>query len=520
MKRRLAEAARAMGGRVVRGDGEARFDGASFDSREIEGGELFFALPGEQSDGHRFVSAALEAGAAAAVVHEDVELSADVPEAAALIRVEDSYAALHALVDQYRDAGMPPRLVSITGSAGKTTTKELLAAILGHSLRVAKNEGNLNNLYGYPLSVLRIPEDSEWMVAEMGMSSAGELSRLSRLGRPDVVVYTCVKPVHLEFFDSVEGIAAAKAELLEAIAPHGRVVANADDAHVRRFVQAWADGPGSPERVTWYGRGRAGGDGEAPGPDAPGVIALNVTAREVTASDDGRPGSRFTIDVHDLDTGDLDTGDLGEAGGEAASRAGSFEVRLGLHGDYNVDNALAAAATALTLGVSPDDVTAGLAAARAAAGRGIVHDLPGGGLLIDDTYNSNPDALDRALGSAASLAADAGGGEGGLWAVLGDMLELGPDAPRFHREAGHRAAELGFSPVAGVGELSHELTTAASEAGTEAPWFEDAAGAADWAADRLAAGDVVLVKGSRGIGLDAVVEAILASADEHRRETA
>ena len=498
MKRPLAEAAAAMGGRVVRGEGSARFDGASFDSREISGGELFFALPGEQSDGHRWVSAALEAGAAAAVVHEDVELSDDVPADAGLIRVDDTYGALHALVDHFRDQGMPPRLVSITGSAGKTTTKALLAAILGHSRRVAKNEGNLNNLYGYPLSVLRIPEDSEWMVAEMGMSSAGELSQLSRLGRPDVVVYTCVKPVHLEFFDSVEGIAAAKAELLEAVAPDGRVVANAGDAHVRRFVQAWADGPGSAERVTWYGRDAAGGSGESPGADAP-----HVTARDVTASDDGRPGSRFTIDVH---------------GVPGRGRAASFEVRLGLHGDYNVDNALAAAATALSLGVSPDDVAAGLAAARPEAGRGIVHDLPGGGLLIDDTYNSNPDALERALASAADLADDLGGERGALWAVLGDMLELGPEAPRFHREAGRRAAELGFSPVAAVGELSRELTEAAAEAGAEAPWFETAEAAADWAADRLAdgdfGGDVILVKASRGIGLDAVVQRLLAAAGD------
>ncbi len=483
-----------MGGRVVRGDGETRFDGASFDSREIAGGELFFALPGEQSDGHRWVSAALEAGAAAAVIHEEVELSEDVPDGAGLIRVDDTYPALHALVDHYRDQGMPPRLISITGSAGKTTTKELLSAILGRSRRVAKNEGNLNNLYGYPLSVLRIPEDTEWMVAEMGMSTAGELSRLSRLGRPDVVVYTCVKPVHLEFFDGIEGIAAAKAELLEAIAPDGRVVANAGDAHVRRFVQEWADGPGSADRVTWYGRGGEDGGGETADAGAPHP-SPHLTARDVSASDDGRPGSRFTLEVHGL---------------PERGREFSFEVRLHLHGDYNVDNALAAAATALSLGVTPDDVAAGLAAARPGAGRGIVHDLPGGGLLIDDTYNSNPDALERALRSAADLAADVGGEKGGLWAVLGDMLELGPDAPRFHREAGLRAAELGFSPVAGVGELSRELTAAAGDAGAEAPWFEGSEAAAGWAAGRLAEGDVVLVKASRGIGLDAVVQRLLA----------
>lgn len=484
MRRTLAEAARAMGGRVVRGDGAASFDGASFDSREIEGGELFFALPGEQSDGHRWVSAALAAGAAAAVIHQEVELADGVPAEAALIRVDDSYEALHALTRHLRDAGMPSRLIAITGSAGKTTTKELLAAILGQRLRVAKNEGNLNNLYGYPLSVLRIADDTEWMVAEMGMSTPGELSQLSRLGRPEVVVYTCVRPVHLEFFGSLRAIADAKAELLEGVAPGGRVVANADDPEVRRFVSEWAARQGDADRkegasrVIWYGRDR---DGEAP--------ALHVAARDIEALGDGQPGSRFTMRVRDL--------------GEERS----FEVRLGLHGDYNVDNALAAAACALALGLGPEDVVAGLAAAQPAAGRGIVHDLAGGGALVDDTYNSNPNALDRALASAASLASNRSPARP-PWAVLGDMLELGPEAPRFHREAGRRAAELGFDPVAGVGELSREIVAAAGEAGAEAPWFADAAAAADWSSRRLADGDVVLVKGSRGIGLDVVVEAL------------
>jgi UDP-N-acetylmuramoyl-tripeptide--D-alanyl-D-alanine ligase len=490
------EAAAAMGGRVtVAGGGDAAaageraWRGAGFDSRTIAGGDLFFALPGEHTDGHRFVARALAAGAAAAVVHEDVEA----PAGAVLVRVDDTFRALHALVDHHRRRGVPARLAAITGSSGKTTTKELLAAALGRRFRVAKNEGNLNNLYGYPLSVLRMPADADWMVAEMGMSSAGELSALSRLARPDLVVFTCVRPVHLEFFDSVDAIAAAKAELLEGIAPEGLVVANADDPHVARFVAAWAAGPGAAARVVWYGREAEG----RPGPPRPELAAgrPDVAAEDLRPAGAGEPGSRFTLVVR------RGAGLEGTAGEERRP------VHLALHGAYNVDNALAAAAAAVALGASLDDVAAAFAAAAPAAGRGIVHRLAGGTLVVDDTYNSNPDALARALAAAAELA----GAERRRWAVLGDMLELGPQAPRFHREAGRRAAELGFDPVAGVGGLARELAAAAGEAGAEAPWFADAGAAAGWAADELATGDLVLVKGSRGVGLDAVVERLRAA---------
>lgn len=473
MRRRLDEAATAMGGRLTgAADGSARWDGAAFDSRRLQGGELFFALPGEHTDGHRFVGQALEAGAAAAVVHQDVDVAAE----AALIRVDDTFAALHALVSELRAEGAPPRVVAITGSVGKTTAKDLLAGMLARRFRVAKNAGNLNNLYGYPLSVLRVPDDTEWMVAEMGMSTPGELAKLSRLSRPDAVVYTCVRPVHLEFFADLRAIAEAKAELLEALVPGGLVVANADDAEVVRFVERHAaERLDQPSRIVWYGRG--------PGLSGTGV---EVGLADLLPAADG-PGSRFTL----------------LAGGDRAP------ARLPLHGDYNVDNALAAAATAWALGVPLAEVAAAMEEARPADRRGIVH-RRGDTVIVDDTYNSNPDALERALAAAAEL-----GEADRRWAVLGDMLELGSGATRFHREAGRRAAELGFSPVAGVGELAAELAAAAREEGAEAPWFESAAAAADWAEQELAAGDLVLVKGSRGVGLDVVVERLLA-----RREAA
>jgi UDP-N-acetylmuramoyl-tripeptide--D-alanyl-D-alanine ligase len=509
VRRSVAEAARAIGGEVLpAGDpaaAAARFDGAAIDSRRVRGGELFFALPGARTDGHRFVGPALAAGAAAAVVARPVEAPA-VPRPI-LVRVADPFAALHDLVRAVRRQ-VPERLVAITGSTGKTTTKDLLAAMLARRFRVARSPGNLNNLYGFPVALLGIPDDTEWMVAEMGMSTPGELAAISRLGRPDVALFTNVRPVHLEFFADLAAIAAAKEELLAGLVPGGRVVANADDPQVaaiaRRFLARQGAGgegvdPGDPDgahdgevapagRVLWYGH--------AGGPGARSGIRLDLAASAVTPAPAGEVGSRFV---------------LATPGPPGAGERRA--VALPLHGLYNVDNCLAAAACAWALGVPLDEIVAAAAAAAPAEHRGEVHRLAGGAVLVDDAYNSNPDALARALEGAAALALGAPGAGGRRWAVLGDMLELGPEAPRFHREAGEAAARRGFSPVAGVGELARALVAgAAAVGGTETAWFADAGAAAAWAAGRLGPGDVVLVKGSRGVGLEAVVARLLAAA--------
>jgi UDP-N-acetylmuramoyl-tripeptide--D-alanyl-D-alanine ligase len=450
----VGEAARAVGGRVTAGDPGAMIEGAAIDSRAIRGGEVFFAFGGARTDGHRFVPDALARGAAAALVQEDTP----VPPAGALIRVDDTFQALHDLARFVRTR-TPERLVGITGSAGKTTTKELLGAILASRFRTAWTPGNLNNLYGFPLSLLNVPDGTQWMVAEMGMSTPGELRQLSLLGRPDAAVLTVVRPVHLEFFGTIQAIAEAKSEILAGLDAGGFIVANADDPEVARIARRHG------ARVVWYGMAAAAAD------------AVEVRARDLAPEPDGVVGSRFTL----------------EAGGR------SVEVRLPLHGLYNVENCLAAAAAAWALGLSLEEIAAAVRGVKPASMRGVVHRTPGGVLLIDDSYNSNPDAVDKALESAAALS-----GERRV-AVLGDMLELGPEGPRFHREAGERAARLGFSPVVGVGELSRELVAGAEGAGAEAVWLPDATAAADWAAGAVRRGDVALVKGSRGIGLDKVV---------------
>ena len=225
----VAEAAQAVGGRITAGDPSAMIDGAAIDSRAVRGGEVFFAFAGAQTDGHRFVPDALARGAAAAIIQED--LSA--PPSGALIRVDDTFQALHDLARFVRTR-TPERLVGITGSAGKTTTKELLGALLASRFRTHWTPGNLNNLYGFPLSLLNVPDGTQWMVAEMGMSTPGELHQLSLLGRPDAAVFTVVRPVHLEFFGTIQAIAEAKSEILAGLAPDGFIVANAEigRAHV------------------------------------------------------------------------------------------------------------------------------------------------------------------------------------------------------------------------------------------------------------------------------------------------
>jgi UDP-N-acetylmuramoyl-tripeptide--D-alanyl-D-alanine ligase len=454
---RVDEAAAAMGGELISGRPETVWRGASLDSRAIRDGELFFALPGERSDGHLYVGAALERGACAVVVQREVETPGD----AGVIRVPDTFEALHLLTREARRR-TPGHLVAVTGSVGKTTTKELLAAILSRRFKVARNPGNLNNLFGFPIALLGIPDDTEWMVAEMGMSTPGELGRISRLGRPDVAVLINVKPVHMEFFGSLRAIAEAKAEILEGLAPGGVLVANRDDPEVTRIAR------GFEGKVIWFGID----------------YLAEVRAEEIES---GAPaeGTRFVLTL-------------------GAERG---EIHLPLYGRYNVENCLAAAACASHLGLGLEEIQAGLKTVGSLARRGIVHRLPGDRVVIDDTYNSNPVALSRALESARALPAKR------HWAVLGDMLELGEGAPDYHRAAGREAAELGFGPVVGVGELAREIASGAGEADAEGLWFEDALAAATALRGRLEPGDVVLVKGSRGVALESVVDSLLAEVE-------
>lgn len=438
----LAEAATAMGAEVI-GDGARRFRGVAIDSRAVRGGELFFALVGSRVDGHRFVPDAALRGAAAAVVARPIEVS--IP----LAVVDDPLAGLHALTRAVRRT-TPRRLVAVTGSAGKTTTKELLAALLATRFEVAKSPGNLNNLYGFPLALLGVPEGVEWMVAEMGMSTPGELGGVSRLGRPDVCLFTNVGTAHLAGLGSRAALIDAKAELLEGLAPGGLVVANADNAGTRE-IAARHGGP-----TILFGSGQD-------------YRVENLRPRE-----DGL-GSRF----------------------ELVTPSATVAVELPLLGAHNVENFLAAATTAIALGASPEACAALAPSLGPLAGRGVIGHLGSGALLVDEAYNSNPEALRAALAALAAIPATR------RRAVLGAMLELGAESAALHTEVGEHAAVLGIEVLA-VGEEARPLAAAA-----RADWVADAAAAAErLAADPPGPGEVVLVKGSRGIGLERVVGAL------------
>ena len=461
VERTVQWTADAVGGRVAAGATDASWNRIAIDSRQIAGGELFVALPGEHVDGHDYALQAAERGAAAVLVHRDL----DAPEGAAVIHVDDTFASLHALTRAVR-AETPKHLVGITGSAGKTTTKELIAAVLRTTFRVAKSPGNFNNLYGFPLALLGIDDDTDWMVAEMGMSTPGELRGVSLLGRPDIAVFTNVRAVHLVNFRSLRDIAEAKSELLAGLAPGGVLVANADDPEVMRIARRHVEAHPDVKLVT-YGVKRDDAD----------VRASDLAPLE------GSPGgttsgSRFRL----------------HAPGFGVE---SEDLELGVHGLYNVENALAAISVGLHLGVSADEIRRALANVRAAAMRGEVHRLSSGALLVDDSYNSNPDAAEKALHSARKLPGRH------YVAILGDMLELGPHEATFHRGVGEAARHLGFELNA-VGPLSQNMKAARS--------FDDAAACAEWARDQdFGEGDVILVKASRGTGLDIVVRTLLGS---------
>ena len=459
----LAEAAAMMNGVLQGGRGGegARWSGAEIDSRRVRGGELFFALLGEHADGHDFAARALEAGAAAAVVHRDMELPGP------SIRVADVYAAFHQLTRAIRSR-QPEHLVGITGSAGKTTTKELIGAFLGRCFRTERSPGNYNNLYGFPLALLGTAGDCQWLVAEMGMSVPGELAGVSRLGRPDVAVYTNVRPVHLENFGTLEAIAEAKSELLAGVPDGGVMVANADDPRVMGIAEKFARERGGV--IITY---------------ALEAKNAQVRGRDLEPLASG-PGTRFTLE----------------------SPQGEVELTLPIHGLYNVENCLAAAACALHLGVPLGELQPALDAFRPSSHRGEIAEAAAGFLIVDDCYNSNPDAAKKALLSASRLP-----GRRHV-AVLGDMLELGPRELDFHAEVGAAAAELGFDFVLAVGKRSRHLLAAVLAGGGRGAAADNAAAAVAWLGvsqhelpgGPLGEGDVVLVKASRGMALESVVE--------------
>jgi UDP-N-acetylmuramoyl-tripeptide--D-alanyl-D-alanine ligase len=445
----FARLASMIGGRLVQG-GEVSFDHVAIDSREVDETSVFFAIEGERLDGHEFLPQAFVKARGAVLS----SLPDPLPPGKGVIQIDDTTAALQALAAAVRRE-FPFLLIAITGSAGKTTTKEMIHALVATERRAFKSWGNFNNQIGFPLCLSNAPDDAQVVVSEMGMNHAGEIAQMAGYGLPDIGVYTNIQPVHLEFFGTIEGIAAAKRELLENLAPGGKIVVNVDDPQVMRIRR------GFPGRTLGYG------------------FAESAEIRAVDVRERGLLGTRFRLVAED------------------------FERELDLHlpGEHNLENLLAAIGAARLAGISWDGIERGIADIQPAKHRGILVEWNGAS-LYDDTYNSNPYALGRSLELMEKAEV-----RGRRIAVVGDMLELGPGELEFHRNAG-KAIPSKIDVVVGVGPRSTSLLEGAREAGFDAAalhHFDDAIAAASFLREEIRPGDLVLLKASRGIGLDRVL---------------
>ena len=446
----LHEAATLAGARLF-GAGPG-FRGISTDSRKVIPGSLFVALRGERFDGHDHVTAAFTGGAVAALVEREL------PGVGPLLLVDDTVAGLGRLAAGWRSRYDLP-LVGVTGSTGKTTVKEMAAAILGRRGPVLATRGNLNNHIGLPLTLLELGAAHRGAVIEMGANHAGEIAYLAGLAKPSVGVVTNAGPVHLEGFGSVAGVARAKGELFAALGAGGTAVINADDPHAGIWYELAAD-----RRVLTFGS-----ETDADVTTDPAAIA---------AIDGAQPRQRLPL----------------------VTPLGTVEVTLPFAGRHSVANALAAAAATLVAGADLDAVRSGLAAAPVVPGRlqGVAG--PGGSLIIDDTYNANPTAFAAAIELLASR-------PGKRWMAVGDMGELGDDAPRWHAWVGEQARARGIDRLLAVGALAARAAEAFGDAGQAFVDQESLVGALR---DELGAGVTLLVKGSRSAHMERVVAALIA----------
>jgi UDP-N-acetylmuramoyl-tripeptide--D-alanyl-D-alanine ligase len=458
MKLTLAEAAIGAGAVLeapesIAQPGAREVVGYSIDSRTVAPGELFFAVRGDRLDGHDFVAAALARGAVAAVVsRERVASLPDVALSVPLLITEDPLIALQALAAHVRRR-WGRRVVAVTGSAGKTSTKEAIAAALGAKFSVLKSQGNFNNGFGLPLQLLRLTAEHEFAVIEMGMNHAGEIAALARIAAPDWGVVTNVGTAHIEnFADGQAGIARSKLELVAALPSTGVAFLNCDDAYVSQF------GRDFPGRAVYFGAGPC------------------ADPQLLGATEDG-------------------------AGVHVRYRAGerTGEFTLHLLGAHNASNALAGLAVALEAGVEIEAAIGALETLTVGPNRGEAIEIAGA-TILNDCYNSNPEALRSMI---RTLAARPGRRR---ILVAGEMLEMGEHGPALHTACGKAAVEAGLDLVVGVQGNAVHLASAACAGGVASLFLPDALAAGRWLVLNLQPGDVVLVKGSRGVHLERAIE--------------
>jgi UDP-N-acetylmuramoyl-tripeptide--D-alanyl-D-alanine ligase len=433
--------------------------GASSDSRKIGKGELFIPLRGSNFDGHRFIDEALKKGAAGALLEQEKEIAGSSFPDRFLIRVPDTLQALGDLAHFWRKR-QTTRVVAITGSNGKTTTKEMTARILASRFRLLKNEGNLNNLIGMPLSLLKLSGEHEAAVLEMGMNAFGEIRRLKAIADPQVSLITNIGRAHLEFLGDLEGVARAKGELWEDLRKEDWIAVNVDDERVANLAASI-----QCRKVTY-------------GIQNPSEIR----GREVRA--EAGKGIGFTL--------------------QAGNR--EMRVRLSVFGQHNVYNALAAASLATAMGIGGDEIASALEGFQPVSGRGKPVLISDRIQVLDDSYNSNPDSLEATLSAFAEMK---GAGRG--IAVLGDMLEIGPLSGEFHEEAGRRVGAMHFAHLFVFGEAARHLAVGAKASGMEEGrihFSEDMEELLQTLGKTCVSGDWILIKGSRRMQMERVIEGL------------
>jgi len=471
---KLKEITRLCAASQMLNDKLAEFEpaGLAIDSRAVRPGDLFIALPGQQVDGHKFVREVFEKGACAAlVVHHRLPFAGGLGDLAdKLLFVENTSCALQQMAARVLAKWHRP-VIGITGSAGKTTIKDLTAHVMAAAGSVLKSLGNLNTTYGLPLTVSRMitggakPADFDFAVLEMGMSSFGEIARLTDIAPPTVGMVGNVGVAHIEFFGTQDRIARAKAEMVEGIKPGGTAVLNADDPRVMAMQQLRDD-----VGIVSFGI----------------ESSADVTASEIACADD-LSATRFVLKTPD----------------------GQAEVNLPLIGRHNVYNALAAAAAAHCFGLSAETIAGQLSSAEPSKMRGELIRLANGATVIDDSYNSNP----RALIEAVRAMAEAKGFKRRI-VVAGEMLELGEQGAELHRQCGREIAEMGVERLIGVRGLAKEMVEAVKNSGSSIAVFcESPEEAAEKLIAEIRPGDLVLVKGSRGVRTEKIIERLRSEFD-------
>jgi len=446
----ILEIAEFAGAAVSSGHRKTLIDKISTDSRTLKHGELFVALRGENFDAHSFVESVAKAGAAGAIV--DSNWTGKIPENFALIRTEDTLQAYQKLAANYRKS-LPLKVVAITGSNGKTSTKDFTAAVLGRRFRVTKTQGNFNNHVGLPRTMLEATSQDEVAVWEIGMNHPGEVAVLAKLAAPDAAIITNIGTAHIEFMGSREAIAAEKGALAQAVGPEGTVILNADDPFSKSIA------PSTSAKVILAG-----------------TTEGTVRAIEITQSANG---TDFTIL-------------------EGAHRC---RAQLPVPGLHMVQNALLGVAAGRIFGLSLEECAAGLAAAPLTKARLQIKEIHGV-QFIDDSYNANPDSMKAALRTLVELDAD-----GKRVAVLGEMRELGSESEQGHREIGETAAALKVDHLITIGNVAATIAQAAEHAGLEkSVAVRSTSEAADFLRKIAEPGDLVLIKGSRAARTEEVIE--------------